>query len=314
MDDNRLGNLRSDLSQLSDDPEEAAEEIQAAMYHQEVNTLKIEKLSNRVTIISVIIPCIIIAVLAFAYLDMKERVVDVDQTQGSQVKHLADKLDEKLNALDVRIAGVKFHMDEALPEIEKKNQAMANQLAKLSTDKADQKSVQTTVKKLEKKIRTNAGQDKTTLAAMERINQDLLAAIKENNTQFKSKSAQIKHEMQLFKEEFDARLMELYAYEQQLAQLSKSVSLVDKQVKTLKADVESRTQYRIDKLRLFMENRIKKLESNLETRASSQASSQIGGTDATAKKPVPQLDVPESPTPEPSSTGGSDISEKPLTQ
>jgi len=316
MDDNRLGNLRSDLSQLPDDVEDTAEEIQAAMYHQEVNTLKIEKLSNRVTIISVIIPCIIIAVLAFAYLDMKERVVDVDETQGSQVQHLAAKLDEKLNALDVRIAEVKFALDEALPEIGKKGQALENQLAKLSADKADNKAFQATVKKLEKRIQTNAGQDKTTLAEMERINQDLLAAIKENNTQFKSKSDQIKHEMQLFKEEFDARLMELSAYEQQLGQLSKSLSLMDKQIKTLKADVEKRTEYRIDQLRILMENRLTELEAKLSAQSSAPQKSPPRETNSAEQKPVPQLDTnPSGATaPAPSSSTGSDISEKPLTQ
>jgi DNA repair exonuclease SbcCD ATPase subunit len=307
MEDNCLGNYRSDLSQISDTPEAGAEEIQAAMHHQEVNTLKIEKLSNRVTIISVILPCIIIAVLAFAYLDMKERVVDVNETKGSQVAHLAAQLDEKLNALDVRIAEVKFTLDETLPEMENNAFALENQVAKLSGDKADnkavqakadKKAVQAMANKLDKRIKTNAGQDKTTLATMERINQDLLAAIKENNTQFKSKSNEIMQEMQLFREEFDARLMELSVYEQQLAQLSKSLSLLDKQVKTLKADVEKRTEYRVDQLRLLMEDRIKKLESDL------------------AETPVPQVDTPtaESEAPDREPASDATISEETLIQ
>jgi len=298
MEDNCLGNYRSDLSQISDTPEAGAEEIQAAMHHQEVNTLKIEKLSNRVTIISVILPCIIIAVLAFAYLDMKERVVDVNETKGSQVAHLAAQLDEKLNALDVRIAEVKFTLDETLPEMENNAFALENQVAKLSGAKADKKAVQAMANKLDKRIKTNAGQDKTTLATMERINQDLLAAIKENNTQFKSKSNEIMQEMQLFREEFDARLMELSVYEQQLAQLSKSLSLLDKQVKTLKADVEKRTEYRVDQLRLLMEDRIKKLESDL------------------AETPVPQVDTPtaESEAPDREPASDATISEETLIQ
>lgn len=318
-DDNRLGNLRTDLSQLPDDPE-GAEEIQASMYHQEINTLKIEKLSNRVTIISVIIPCIIIAIVAFVYLDMKEQVVDVGQTKGTQLEQMAAKLDEKLNALDIRIAEVKYQLEESLPEMEKKRQALENQVAKIASiasEKADARTIQAEVKKLETQIRANAGQDKTTLAAMERINQDLLAAIKENNTQFKSKSEQILQEMQLFKEEFDARLMELSAYEQQIGQLGKSVSLLDKQVKTLKADTEKRVTYRMDQLRLLLEQRLQALEN--AAAATNAAVPSTPAADA-AKAPRPKAPAPETPEDKPvpqldtGAATGSGIQEKPLTQ
>lgn len=123
MDQNSLGNFRNDISNLSDEPEKQKSEgtaSQAAMYHQEINTLKIEKLSQRITIISIIIPCIIIAILAFAYIDMKERVVDVDENQGSHVEQIARTLEEKLNALDVRIAKATFDLDEKLALIEKR--------------------------------------------------------------------------------------------------------------------------------------------------------------------------------------------------
>ncbi len=60
-------------------------EITDSIYHQEINSLKIDKLSNRVTIISIIIPCLIGAILIFAYLDMKERVVGADLTKKKPI-------------------------------------------------------------------------------------------------------------------------------------------------------------------------------------------------------------------------------------
>ena len=68
MNENTLGdylNPKDDGSLEDDKPG-----IEGEMFQQEANTLKIEKLSQRVTIISVIIPCIIIAILAFVYLDI----------------------------------------------------------------------------------------------------------------------------------------------------------------------------------------------------------------------------------------------------
>lgn len=281
MDENRLGNYRSDLSQLPDVDTEQTEndltdnyptdkttkDIQASMYHQELNTLKIEKLSNRITIISVIIPCLIIAVLAFAYLDMKEQVGDVNESKGTQVELMAKKLEEKLNALDVRIAKAKFELDKNLPVIEKKSQALENQLAKIDSAKADLKTMEKAMAKLEKKIRSNKGQDKAILAAVEGINLKLLAStasIKKNNDLFKKEADTIKDEMQLFKEEFDARLLELSVYEQQIGQLSKSTSLLDKKFKTLKQDTTRATDLRLDQLRLSLEKQIQDLNGKLQ--------------------------------------------------
>lgn len=312
MDDNSLGNFRSDVSNLSDDEETGDADIQASMYHQEINTLKIEKLSQRITIISVIIPCIIIAILAFAYIDMKERVVDVDQTQGSQVAKIAKALEEKLNALDVRIAKATFDLDEKLALIEKKSQALENQAARMSSTKADSKSVEKALAKLaklEKQIKANAGQDKSTLAAMERINRQLQAGIKENNVQFKSKSDQIKDEIQLFKEEFDARLLELSAYEQQIAELTKTTSLYDKKLKTLNQEIGADTDKKLAQVRQALERKIKAAAASpVAAPAKPKAS-----TPKAPAAPAPQPAAQAAPKP-PASQGDSGISEENLTE
>ncbi len=330
MDDNSLQDYRSDVSQLPEDDNSDADIQQASMYHQEINTLKIEKLSQRITIITIILPCIIIAVLAFAYFDMKERVVDVDETKGTQVTQMAKKLEEKLNALDVRIAKAKFELDEKLPAVDKRSQSLENQLAKISSAKADLKAMDTAVAKLEKRIKTNAGKDKTTLATMDRINRELLSAIKENDVRFKSQADQIKEEMQLFKEEFDARLMELLAYEQQIAQLNKNTSLFDKRLKTLKQDTDLARARSLDQMRLSLEKMIQDLDKKIQSQLSGKpvaagSSAASGGQEAATSptatpsaavkpatekpaitKPVPQLDT--------GSTGSSSILEETLTQ
>ncbi|MCP4023065.1 MAG: hypothetical protein GY729_14585, partial [Desulfobacteraceae bacterium] len=110
------------LRDFRNDPEDARDENAIAAdssYHEEINTLKIDKLSNRVTIISIILPCIIGAIIVFAYLDMKERVVDVDTTKQNQVEQIAKLLDEKLNTMDLKIAKNSFEIEKKLPEIEK---------------------------------------------------------------------------------------------------------------------------------------------------------------------------------------------------
>ncbi|MCG8632597.1 MAG: hypothetical protein MI863_02155 [Desulfobacterales bacterium] len=314
MDDSSLRDYRSDVSQLPENEDTDADIHQASMYHQEINTLKIEKLSQRITIITIILPCIIIAVLAFAYIDMKERVVDVDETKGTQVAKMAQKLEEKMNALDVRIAKAKFQLDEKLPQVDKRSQSLENQLAKISAAKADLKALNTAVAGLEKQIKANAGRDKATLASMQKSNKELLGAIKQNSAGFKSQADQLKEEMQLFKEEFDARLLELSAYEQQIAALNKSTSLLDKQLKTLKKDSELARSRSFEQMRLSLEQMIQELDAKIQKQKPAASSSSGQGAAVTPAVPPKTAEQPSKPVPQLDTGNAPSISEETLTQ
>ena len=258
MNENTLGdylNPKDDGSLEDDKPG-----IEGEIFQQEANTLKIEKLSQRVTIISVIIPCIIIAILVFVYLDITEKVVDVDQTQANQMEQVSQDLEIKLNALDVRIAKATHELDEKLTVLESKRQALENQTAKMSAAKVDLKAMEAALAKLDKRILANADQDKSTLSAMERINQQLVSTIYKNSSDFKAVSAQIKKEFRMFKEEFDARLLELSAYEQRIAQIVKDTSLLGKKLDALEKNTAASIDRKLDKklgqLKQDLENQI----------------------------------------------------------
>ena len=283
MNESRLGdylNPEDDLEFKGNGPG-----IGGAIFHQEANTLKIEKLSQRVTIISVIIPCIIIAILAFVYMDITEKVVDVDQTQANQMAQVSEGLEIKLNALDVRIAKATHELDEKLIALETKRQALENQTAKMSAAKVDLKAMETALGKLNKRIKANAGQNKSTLAAMERINQQLLSTIDKNSSDFKTISAQIKKEFHLFKGEFDARLLELSAYEQKIAQLVKDTRLLGKKLDELKRNTAVSTDRKLDKKLGLLRQDLEKQIADVKRRADA-ANSTAKKAAAAAAKPT----------------------------
>jgi len=273
--------------------------LQSSAYHQEINTLKIEKLSNRVTIISVIIPCLICAILAFIYLDMKERVVDVDETKKIQVEKMARQIEEKLNSLDLRIAKNKFDFDQQLPLLAKKEEALENQVAKMSVSKADVKTIKADMAALDKKIKKNAGQNKKTLAVTEAVNLKMLASITKNNTRFEEKTSQIKQDITLFTEEFDARLLELSAYEEQIGLLRKTTSLLDMKLKGMELDGLSKNELdkRFRKVQQTFETLIQDLDKKLEQNRSAapptvkRVNNTLGKKKVSDSKPVPLLDT-----------------------
>lgn len=265
-----LKDFRPDNQNL-DDPEEILantdSEIPTSLYHEEINTLKIDKLSNRVTIISIIIPCLIGAILLFAYLDMKERVVDVDLTKQNQFDRISQQLEEKLNALDVKIAKNQYDLDNKLPELSNKSISLEGQIAKLTSSKADTKTIDNQFAKLEKSVANNAAQDKTTLTTIEDINKKTLSTIKENQDQFDKTAKQIKDEITLFKEEFDARLLELSDYEQQIGELRKDFSLLDKKYKRLEQESISQATFdeKANQLKADVDNHMKNIDKQVNS-------------------------------------------------
>jgi len=291
-------------TQLKDDNSE----IPSSTYHGDINTLKIDKLSNRVTIISIIIPCLIGAILIFAYLDIKERVVDVDQTKQSQVDRISQQLEEKLNALDVRIAKNRYELDNGLPELISKDTSLEGRLTKLAALKADSKPINDQFSKLEKRISKNSNQDKTTLQTIERIKKETFAGIQKNQTHFDEAARQIKDEITLFKEEFDARLLELSEYEQEIGELRKNLSLLDKKVK--KIEQENLSQAALDKqmnqLKKSLAEEVTQLNQKLTTNISrlQRDLDHLLKTTSKSTKPSPQINI--------DSTGSVNIEEAPL--
>ena len=300
----------TDLNSENDQLKKGAGGIPASTYHEEINTLKIDKLSNRVTIISIIIPCLIGAILVFAYLDMKERVVDVDLTKQSQVDRISQQLEEKLNALDVRIAKNRYDLDNQLPELSQKDRTIEGQIAKLTATKADNDTITAQFSKLEKQISSNAKQDKTNLQTIERIKKETFSSIQKNQTHFDTSARQIKDEITLFKEEFDARLLELSDYEQQIGELRKDLSLLDKKIK--KVEQDNLTQLSLDRQTIMLRKELAQKLNTLDQKVTTNISrmqrdlDHLLKTSSNKTKPAPQINI--------DSTGSVNIEEELLAE
>lgn len=317
MDSRNLKDFRYDPLNISEEDDQDI--LKPSVYHQEINTLKIEKLSNRVTIISVIIPCLIFAILVFGYLDMKERVVDADASKTLQVETIARQLEEKLNALDVRIAKNKFDFDQALPLITKKEQDLENQLTKMAGSKIDAKTLNAAIAKLDKEILNTAGQNKSALQAMETIKQEIVA-LKETNIQLKKTADGIQQEMNVFKAGVESKIAKLSTYDEKIAQIGVTTSLNDKKLKELELNKLSGNEVdkRLNQVKLSLEKTIQDLDKKMVQQAAvkTQTSTHLPPPKVPdtpiEKKPV----QPSQPAPllDTDKTGSGTIKEKTLTE
>ncbi|MDD4273845.1 MAG: hypothetical protein PHG14_08970, partial [Desulfobacter postgatei] len=146
-------------------------------------------------------------------------------------------------------------------------------------------------------------QDKSTLAAMERINRELISAIDKNSSDTKALSGQIQKEFHLFKEEFGTKLLELSAYEQKISQLVKETGLLGKKLDALQNETAASIDKRLDKnlslLRQDFEKNLSLLRQDLEKQIAdvkrrADAAEKAAATAAAAAKSTPKQLPPKS--------------------
>jgi chromosome segregation ATPase len=285
MDLMSLKDYRTDAADLPrEDPDTPTP---SSLYLKDRNALKIDKLSIRVTIISIILPILIGAVLFFIYLDMKDQVMDVDSAKNTRVEHLSRQMEEKLNALDIRIAKNRFDLDEKLPVLEQKTGSLEQQLEKLAASKADVSVLEAELTELgdqlarqDRRIQNNADQDQANLAELERINSSLRSAMDENQGQFEKEVRTLKQEitsLQALKQEVASLQTQSQAQislqEQldekrlDLERLQKQVSLLEKQHQELENQFMTRKE--VNRQLTELQNNVNQALKNMENQIKS---------------------------------------------
>lgn len=199
----------------TDDGSDAA----AALYKQEINDLKIEKLGNRLTIITIILPCLIGAILVYGYLDIKDRVSTIHDTGQNQMDSVAKDFETKLNSIEVDLAKVKFSLEKEIPELTDQVAAMGEELTRFSElaktkagkdeTQKELEQIQKSIKTLSKRVNTIAGQHQTALNILDRTSKETLDIVNQNSKNLEKRmEAKIDSKIKTaFNENFDKKLV-----------------------------------------------------------------------------------------------------------
>ncbi len=234
---------------------ELEEQEPASIYRDEIQELRLEKLSQRVTLISILIPLMIVVILAVAYLDIKKRVIRTQYTGTTSVQSLSKQLDSRFSSLSLRQAKLESRMEAltkanaALQVAADKNAsrlkklgrtaASAKTLAKLES-KIDRrmKTISSSLKNLETQIATTENRLKTKLAAL----QSQAAALDEKMTLAQTKIQEME-KGRISKEDLDLaiRLEALktkQALELEVDKLSAKLNKLQKTVTRLRSRID----------------------------------------------------------------------------
>jgi len=247
-----LKDFRPDLPDFNEDEKQPEKKydmgIEAPDCHPDINHIKIETLSKRITLISILLPCLMGIIIFFAYLDMRGKVADANLNKQTEVEKISQQFQEQLSALDVKAEKNRFDLES----MDKKTVGMEGQIAKLTTSKADGAAIKDQLAKLDTQVSNNANQNKLTLQAIERVNKELLSSQAGIQSELDKNIKQMKEDLSTFKKGLDSKLAALGNYDQQLGELQKDLSLMDKKLK--KMELDSLSQVKLDeKIRLLRE-------------------------------------------------------------
>lgn len=125
-----------------------------SLYLADAETLRIEKLSNRITLVAVLIPCLLVIVLGIAYLDIKHRVITTQNSGSMGVQNLSKDLESRFSNLSLKQAKLEEQLAESVKTMETATAAIQVKLKKAQEEFkriADSKSDQSTLDALSKK-------------------------------------------------------------------------------------------------------------------------------------------------------------------
>jgi chromosome segregation ATPase len=95
------------------------EDYADSLYREEIKDLRVEKLSHRVTIITILIPLLIGVILYIAYREVTDRVSRTEFTGSKEVQALSEQFEEKFKNLSTQYTELQAALSEKIASVEK---------------------------------------------------------------------------------------------------------------------------------------------------------------------------------------------------
>ncbi len=173
-------------------------EVEETPIPSDVEDLRIEKLSHRMTIITILIPMLLVVILVIAYLDIKKRVIQTEDTGQLTAETLSRDVESRFESLimtqkgiEENLARLKDQSDQSLAKIQIDLKKLNDRLESAGRDMVSQKEMNATKNKLDQNV-ANVAQSVDDLklqvgqlaeALQPRIS-ELKTALDQNKTQF----------------------------------------------------------------------------------------------------------------------------------
>ncbi len=165
----------------------------------QVDELRMEKLSQRVTMISILIPVLIVVILIIAYMDIKQRVLRTEDTGVSGVQNLSKDMESRFSTLSLRQAKLEEMLkqtsdmnNQSLAKIQVNLKKLKDQLNSVGKGLASKKDLNAKLDPIVKKIENLSGAMDESSAGFAEVNQQMQTALSQMGETLSGRGDQIK--------------------------------------------------------------------------------------------------------------------------
>lgn len=127
-----------------------------AMIREDKKDIRIEKLNQKVTIITILIPCIIIILLLVSYLDIKNKIMGVHDSGTMEIQTLSKNIDKKTIELSSLYSKLEESFERKISALDKTGSVLKTDLQEsvkeITAKKADKTEIASTVAEINKQI------------------------------------------------------------------------------------------------------------------------------------------------------------------
>jgi len=147
MDSNESSGFKMSMDDKSPDSE----------LQEEIDDLRISKLSQRITLVTILIPTLIGILLLVAYLDMKKKVDKTFSAEAEQVQNLSQNLESKFSSLSLQFAKLEDTFAKKILSLEKEIGPLKDNLKKnkkfadrINASKASKKALSKDISRIDR--------------------------------------------------------------------------------------------------------------------------------------------------------------------
>ncbi|MCJ7771677.1 MAG: hypothetical protein MUP22_00930, partial [Desulfobacterales bacterium] len=130
-----------------------------SLYGEEVLELRIEKVNQKLTLFSILVPFIVGIIILITYLDLRNRVAEIQNSGKSEVQIITEDLEKRLESIKKEYAELEVSLDKKISYIDKNTYLLKENLAKsektlitLTSSKADKQEQDVFIAQLDKKF------------------------------------------------------------------------------------------------------------------------------------------------------------------
>lgn len=261
-------------------------------YHEELKDLRVEKLSQRVTLLSILLPCLLGVAIYFGYRDLAGRVSQGEDTGSLEIQKISQEIEdlsknfnEKLITFSTTLSSQDkdfgTSIEGRLSAIEKKVDASQKSLKSLDD------SLKQTNDMMER-LNASKADNKSQVIAFEKVNSEIDSLKKELQ-----ESKTIQRDMKAMSA--DVKKLESQLT-QKLAALSTDMQLTGKKYTELQAAMDKLADQTVDQDTLALE--VFKLKKNFQNQISKEISDLNQRLDALQKEigGIPKISGSQSPS------------------